>query len=128
MSYGLVKLSTAVDWDRLNELFLGTFHLDKGRPGINTRLIVALHYLKYIIYIKFFGIKANYALFFFRSLIRWVTKVVGDGTRALIPSSENMQAGYYKVRQLSDIDVDLATPNIRSGAEIFGIEGTGDRV
>jgi len=42
----LVKLSGVVDWDRLDELFGETFS-EAGRPGIPTRLMVALHYLKY---------------------------------------------------------------------------------
>lgn len=46
-SHGLAKLSTIVDWDHLCELFGSTFHPDTGRPGVSTRLMVALHYLKY---------------------------------------------------------------------------------
>ena len=45
--HGLVKLSNVVDWDRLEELFGSTYCPDNGRPGISTRLMVALHYLKY---------------------------------------------------------------------------------
>lgn len=46
-AHGLVKLAAMVDWDRLDEQFGKMFHPDKGRPGISTRLMVALHYLKY---------------------------------------------------------------------------------
>jgi IS5 family transposase len=45
--HGLVRLSNAVDWDRLNEVFGATFCPDNGRPGVSTRLMVSLHYLKY---------------------------------------------------------------------------------
>ena len=45
--HGLVRLSNVVDWDRLEELFGSTYCPDNGRPGISTRLMVALHYLKY---------------------------------------------------------------------------------
>jgi len=45
--HGLVKLSKAVNWDRLDELFGATFCSDNGRPAISTRLMVSLHYLKY---------------------------------------------------------------------------------
>ena len=45
--HGLVKLSKVVDWDRLDELFGSTYCPDNGRPGVSTRLMVALHYLKY---------------------------------------------------------------------------------
>ena len=43
----LVKLSKAVDWKRLEEVFGETYCPDNGRPAISTRLMVALHYLKY---------------------------------------------------------------------------------
>lgn len=45
--HGLVKLASVVDWDRLDDLFGSTYCPDNGRPGISTRLMVALHYLKY---------------------------------------------------------------------------------
>lgn len=43
----MVKLARAVDWDRLDSLFGDTYCPDKGRPGVSTRLMVSLHYLKY---------------------------------------------------------------------------------
>ena len=43
----MVKLAKIVDWDRLDELFGETYCPDNGRPGISTRLMVSLHYLKY---------------------------------------------------------------------------------
>ena len=45
--HGLVKLGNVVDWDRLEEVFGSTYCPDNGRPAISTRLMVALHYLKY---------------------------------------------------------------------------------
>ena len=46
-NHGLVKLAGAVDWDRLDEAFGSSYCPDNGRPAISTRLMVALHYLKY---------------------------------------------------------------------------------
>ena len=43
----MVKLANVVDWDRLDDLFGETYCPDNGRPGISTRLMVSLHYLKY---------------------------------------------------------------------------------
>jgi IS5 family transposase len=43
----MVKLANVVDWDRMDELFGETYCPDNGRPGISTRLMVSLHYLKY---------------------------------------------------------------------------------
>jgi IS5 family transposase len=45
--HGLVKLAKVVAWDHLDELFGSTYCPDNGRPGVSTRLMVALHYLKY---------------------------------------------------------------------------------
>jgi len=45
--HSLVKLSKVVNWEQLEKLFGKTFCSDNGRPGISTRLMVALHYLKY---------------------------------------------------------------------------------
>jgi IS5 family transposase len=45
--HALVKLAHAVEWNRMDELFEATYCPDNGRPGVSTRLMVALHYLKY---------------------------------------------------------------------------------
>mmetsp|Transcript_3760 Transcript_3760/g.2229 ORF Transcript_3760/g.2229 Transcript_3760/m.2229 type:complete len:154 (+) Transcript_3760:52-513(+) len=47
LNHPLVKLAKAVDWDRLEEMFDSTYCSDNGRLGVNTRLMVALYYLKY---------------------------------------------------------------------------------
>ena len=43
----MVKLANAIDWDRLEEVFGKSYCPDNGRPAISTRLMIALHYLKY---------------------------------------------------------------------------------
>jgi len=47
MGHPMVKLADAIDWDRLDEVFGKSYCPDNGRPAISTRLMVALHYLKY---------------------------------------------------------------------------------
>jgi len=47
LNHPMVRLAKAVDWDRLDEVFGRTYCPDNGRPAISTRLMVALHYLKY---------------------------------------------------------------------------------
>jgi len=47
LDHPLVKLAGVVDWDRMDEVFGKTFNPERGRPGISTRLMVSLHYLKY---------------------------------------------------------------------------------
>ena len=46
-NHSLVKLSKVVNWDQLDKTFGATFCPEVGRPAISTRLMVALHYLKY---------------------------------------------------------------------------------
>jgi IS5 family transposase len=46
-AHPLVKLAREVDWDHFEEVFGLTYTDGVGRPGIPTRLMVALHYLKY---------------------------------------------------------------------------------
>ena len=45
--HSLVKLSDVVHWDQLEAVFGSTYCPDNGRPAVSTRLMVALHYLKY---------------------------------------------------------------------------------
>lgn len=46
-SHALVKLGSVMDWSLFEEQLGGTYSEDRGAPGIDTRLMVALHYLKY---------------------------------------------------------------------------------
>lgn len=43
----MVTLSETMNWERFEEAFGATYCEDNGRPGVGTRLMVALHYLKY---------------------------------------------------------------------------------
>ncbi len=47
LNHALVRLGKEVDWKRLDEVFGKTYCEDNGRPAASTRLMVALHYLKY---------------------------------------------------------------------------------
>ena len=44
----LVKLSKEIDWKRFEEKFGASYCPDNGRPGVSTRLLVGLTYLKYL--------------------------------------------------------------------------------
>ena len=46
-SHPLVILSKAFDWNVFNKSFGEKFHPDNGRPGLSTRLMVGLHYIKH---------------------------------------------------------------------------------
>ena len=43
----LVRLARSLDWPRFAALFAPPFHPANGRPGLPTRLLVGLQYLKY---------------------------------------------------------------------------------
>jgi IS5 family transposase len=47
MSHPLVRLGHSMDWLSFEQTLGGTYHPTQGAPGISTRLMVALHYLKY---------------------------------------------------------------------------------
>ena len=47
LKHSLVKLGTTFNSIELDEAFGSTFCHDNGRAGIPTRLMVALHYLKF---------------------------------------------------------------------------------
>ena len=47
LKHSLVRLGKTVNWIELDEAFCSTFCYDSGRAGIPTRLMVALHYLKF---------------------------------------------------------------------------------
>jgi IS5 family transposase len=47
MSHPLVHLGLVIDWKSFEQTLGGTYHPSQGAPGISTRLMVALHYLKY---------------------------------------------------------------------------------
>ena len=46
-THSLVKLAKIIYWKRSEEVFGSTYCPDNGRPAISTRLMVALHFLKY---------------------------------------------------------------------------------
>ena len=47
LHHPLVQLGMRIDWASFEEMLGATYHPTHGAPGISTRLMVALHYLKY---------------------------------------------------------------------------------
>lgn len=45
--HGLVRLTKQINWQAFDEKF-ETFFASEGRPAIETRMMVSLHYLKYL--------------------------------------------------------------------------------
>jgi len=46
-SHPLVRLGQYIDWSTFEQTLGDTYHPSQGAPGISTRLMVSLHYLKY---------------------------------------------------------------------------------
>ena len=47
MRYSLVRLAAVINWQRFDDEF-GTLYSPIGRPGVATRLMVCLHYIKHM--------------------------------------------------------------------------------
>ena len=47
MSHPLVRLGLCIDWQSFEQTLGSSYHPSQGAPAISTRLMVALHYLKY---------------------------------------------------------------------------------
>jgi IS5 family transposase/transposase len=125
-SHSLVKLSEVVDWEELDQTFGKTFNPGKGRPAISTRLMIALHYLKYTFdlsdddvlqgwienpYWQFFsGMKYFEHQFPIHSssMTRWRNRIGDNGAEELL--KQTIEAGLklkaIKPTQLKRVNVD----------------------
>lgn len=125
-SHSLVKLSEVVDWEELDQTFGKTFNPGKGRPAISTRLMIALHYLKYTFdlsdddvlqgwienpYWQFFsGMKYFEHRFPIHSssMTRWRNRIGDNGAEELL--KQTIEAGLklkaIKPTQLKRVNVD----------------------
>ncbi|MBA3007325.1 MAG: transposase [Proteobacteria bacterium] len=125
-SHPLVKLSMVVDWKRLDETFGASFCSDNGRPAISTRLMVALHYLKYSCNLSDEEVVSGWVenpywqylsgMKFFEhqlpihpsSMTRWCKRIGEAGAEELL--KETLEAGLrlkaVKTSQLKRINVD----------------------
>ena len=125
-NHGLVKMAETVNWDQFEEVFGETYCPDNGRPAISTRLMVALHYLKYThnlsdedvvagwvenVYWQFFsGMKwfEHEMPIHPSSMCRWRKRVGDKGAEQLL--KQTIEAGLklkaVKPHQLKRINVD----------------------
>ena len=124
--HGLIKLANVVEWDRLDALFGSSYCPEVGWPAVSTRLMVALHYLKYTFNLsdedvvegwvenpywqcfsgmKFFEHKAPIDP---SSMTRWRKRIGEAGAEELL--KETIQAGLktkaVKSHQLKRVNVD----------------------
>ena len=47
LQHPMVRLARSIDWSAFEKAFAALWHDSNGRPAIDTRLMVSLHYLKY---------------------------------------------------------------------------------
>lgn len=125
-NHGLIKLSKVVNWDRLEDLFGSTYCPDNGRPGVSTRLMVSLHYLKYAHNVSDEEVVSSWlenpywqyfsGMKYFEhkypinasSMTRWRTRIGDSGAEQLL--QETIEAGLklkaVKFYQLDRVNVD----------------------
>jgi hypothetical protein len=51
MKHALVKLTKQIDWSAYETAF-GKHYAEDGRPGVPIRVMVGLHYLKYVVRVR----------------------------------------------------------------------------
>ena len=133
-SHPLVKLADRMDWAAFNNRFEPYFS-DEGRPAIDTRLMVSLHYLKYAYdlsdeeTVKQWAENLFWQYFsgrqFFKyelpidpsSMTRWRQRIGNDGAEELLSQTIKtaMKQGYLKPSQCKRVNVDttVQTKDIR---------------
>ena len=125
MEHHLVKLASNINWKSLEEHF-GAFYKEKGRPAINTRLMISLHYLKYLNDLSdkevlMLWIENPYWQYFSgmeffehkfpidsSSMTRWRKRIAKEGAEELL--KETIHAGLklkvIKISEIKDVNVD----------------------
>lgn len=121
----LVHLSHQIDWPAFNKRFDFEFS-DEGRPGISTRLMVSLHYLKYSYnlsdedavsrwvenpYWQYFSGRQHFEYKFPidpSSMTRWRKRIGSSGAEELLKQTilTAMKSKYLKRKQCERVSVD----------------------
>jgi IS5 family transposase len=122
----MVKVAAGMDWEAFETALEKTWHSELGRPGVSTRLMVSLQYLKYVHDLSDEGVLAMWVenpywqhlsgMKFFEhqapieasSLSRWRKRLAEVGAEKLL--EETLKAGLrmklIQPRQLERINVD----------------------
>jgi IS5 family transposase len=125
IKHPLVKLADTIDWNAFDEKFEALYS-DKGRKALPTRLLVAIHYLKYTYDLSDEGIVASflenpyYQYFcgetYFQhnlpldssSLTKWRNRLEKEDLEELLSESikTGLRAGFIKKKDLEKVIVD----------------------
>ena len=122
----MVKVAAGMDWEAFETALEQTWHPELGRPGVSTRLLVSLNYLKYVYDLSDEGVLELWVenpywqhlsgMKFFEhqapieasSLSRWRTRLAKVGAEKLL--EETIKAGLrmklIQPRHLERINVD----------------------
>lgn len=107
--HSLARLARKINWDRLERTFGLVYCPNKGRPAISTRLMVTLHYFKYIYKLSDENVVAGWVenpywqhfsgMYYFEhkvpvhpsSMCRWRKRIANAGAEQLL--QEILKAG-----------------------------------
>ena len=126
LEHPLCQLGDQVDWANLNTALADCYHPDMGRPGLATRLMVGLHYLKHAFNESDESVVARwvenpYWQYFCgfeylqhecplhpTSLVKWRQRVGPDRLELLLAETIRVarQSGQVKPRHLKRVNVD----------------------
>jgi len=126
LQHPTVKLSESIDWSRFEDQFGKTYCEDNGRPGISTRLMVTLNYLKYMHDLSDEDVVLGWTenpywqylsgMKYFEhelpidpsSMTRWRKRIGESGAEAMLSETIEVgkRLGFVKASQLKRINVD----------------------
>ena len=126
MNHKLVKLSKLIDWKRLEEIFSKYYHPSYGRPAKSVRLMVGLHFLKYMYdlsdedvverwkenpYWQYFTGENRFQYEFPihpTSMTKWRNRIKGEDLEKLLEETvrSGFKSGYLKVSEVKRVNVD----------------------
>lgn len=140
MEHELVRLASEMDWSHFDALFGVRYAPDFGRPGVSTRLMVGLHYLKYSFRLSDEGVVDMWVenpywqyfcgMKFFShkrpinpsSMTKWRKRIGKDGAEELLKETihAGLKMGIIKRSMLSRINVDTTVQekNVRFPTDV----------
>ena len=125
LSHELIKLGAKMDWESFDKKF-EKYYCEEGRPGIETRLMVSLHYLKYLAdlsdeetvqrwienpYWQYFSGRQYFEHMIpidSSSMTRWRRRIGEDGAEELLKQTirTGLREGYVKQSDCRRVNVD----------------------
>lgn len=123
--HSMAKVSREINWEAFDEKF-GVSYADEGRPAVETRLMVSLHYLKYTYDLSDEEVVARwvenpywqylsgrqYFEYGFpinpSSMTRWRKRVGGDGAEEMLKQTIQtaIKCGYLTAKDCAKVNVD----------------------